>query len=146
MPTACPTGLSVTSGDKQLEVVFQPVGASESGGVALTGYVVRAEPEGRPKDATQVEVADTKATVQGLANGQAYRVAVAARNQVGLGPFSALSEPFTPGRSVPGCLFGARVSCVQQGLRQYRGVIIPHSSGKSVYMLGLMRCLTRLSP
>ena len=64
----------------------------------LTGFTIEAVPTAGGTTVTSL-VTDgtaTSGTVNGLTNGTAYRLRVAARNAFGTGPFSALSNTVTP--------------------------------------------------
>jgi hypothetical protein len=72
--------------------------STDTGGSALTGYVVRAYPAGSAKPAVtlQVPASAARAVVTGLANGTAYTFTVAAVNAVGAGAESARSAGVVP--------------------------------------------------
>jgi predicted phage tail protein len=72
---------------------------ADDGGLAVTGYRVRAVDEsGAPAGSLRsASAASTRLRVRGLTNGEAYRFQVAAVNEMGVGRFSRLSGPVVPG-------------------------------------------------
>ncbi|MBV9096438.1 MAG: fibronectin type III domain-containing protein, partial [Frankiaceae bacterium] len=93
VPSA-PTSVSATRGDHQLGVAWSGAGGN---GSTITGFTITTT---RTSDNTVVSTMSagasaTSATVTGLTNGVAYTVAVAASNDVGIGPSTA-STSVTP--------------------------------------------------
>ena len=72
--------------------------SEDDGGSAVTGYVLRVQPGSRevPIAASRPGEGAVAAVVDGLVNGQAYTLAMAATNAVGRGPFSAESTTIQP--------------------------------------------------
>ncbi|MDQ1667323.1 MAG: large repetitive protein, partial [Actinomycetota bacterium] len=91
-----PTALKVTSAVAGLSVSWS---APANGGSPITGYVVRYSPSAGGA-AEQQEVTGTSTTLTGLPNGASYAVAVAAKNIVGTGSFTAPTQGSTA--NVPG--------------------------------------------
>jgi hypothetical protein len=81
---------SVEARDGGLVLVLQP--PLSDGGAPLIAYRVRLDPGGAVRG---LDLAGPW-IVMGLTNGQDYRVAVAATNLVGEGPFGPLSQAVTP--------------------------------------------------
>jgi subtilisin family serine protease len=77
-----------------VKVTFSP--PLSKGGVALSGYVVRAYTGSTLAKTVAVVPSATSATVSGLVNGTEYTVTVAAKNVAGEGPASAASSAVTP--------------------------------------------------
>lgn len=90
VPTA-PTGVTATSGDRTAQVSW--TAPASNGGAAITGYAVTAVPGGH---SITVPATATTGTVDGLANGTAYRFTVVATNAAGNSPASTASDPVTP--------------------------------------------------
>ncbi|MGF9663793.1 peroxidase family protein [Arthrobacter crystallopoietes] len=96
---AAPTAVTATGANASAIVTW-----SAPAGSSITGFdVLVADAQGnqvgllRPADA-----AATSLLVDGLANGTAYRFQVRAVNEVGPGPYSALSAAVTPAPVAPG--------------------------------------------
>ncbi len=91
----------VTAGDASASLTWRA--PSNTGGSAITGYVVSLYEAGSSQVSRTVPVAggSTAATVTGLTNGTSYRFAVAATNAVGTGPQSDRSSRVTPA-ALPG--------------------------------------------
>jgi alpha-tubulin suppressor-like RCC1 family protein/endo-1,4-beta-mannosidase len=90
-PPAAPTGVAATAGIAKAVVSWTaPV---DTGGTAITGYTVTASPGGAH---TSTGATVTTGTVTGLTNGTTYTFTVTAKNAIGTGPASSLSNPVTP--------------------------------------------------
>ncbi|KQO16913.1 DUF4347 domain-containing protein [Acidovorax sp. Leaf78] len=87
---AAPTSVVATAGDTQVSVAF--VAPTNTGGTAITGYTVTAN----PPDVAPVGGASSPIVVTGLTNGQAYTFTVTADNAAGTGAASAASNSVTP--------------------------------------------------
>lgn len=74
--------------------------APSDGGSPITGYRITPYRAGVAQTPIDVAVLTSK-EITALTNGTAYRFTVAARNAIGLGPASDLSDPVTPA-TVPG--------------------------------------------
>jgi predicted phage tail protein len=90
---------------------------ADDGGLAVTGYRVRAVDEsGAPAGSLRsASAASTRLRVRGLTNGEAYRFQVAAVNEMGVGRFSRLSAPWSPVRLRPGRSSGDRIRALPVG-------------------------------
>jgi hypothetical protein len=99
IPQAAPIIRSVTSGNGSVGVIWSPPPATA--GSPRSGYFVTAIPvsDDVSSDSEPLTLPVTSAftTIQGLHNGTAYRVIIAAVNSSGLGRF-ALSAPVTPAK------------------------------------------------
>ena len=97
-----PTGLSGTSGDRQVALAW--TAPSESGGSAVTGYrVERSTDNGSTWSTVVADTGSTSTsyTVTGLTNGTSYAFRAAAVNAAGTGSTSATASVIprtTPGR------------------------------------------------
>jgi titin len=91
-----PTIGEATSGSASASVGWTM--STDTGGTALTGYVVKAYPGTATKPAVtlQVPASATRATVSGLVNGTGYTFTVAAVNANGVGAESARSARVVP--------------------------------------------------
>ncbi|WP_082485711.1 MULTISPECIES: DUF4347 domain-containing protein [unclassified Acidovorax] len=87
---AAPTSVVATAGDTQVSVAF--VAPTNTGGSAITGYTVTAN----PPDVAPVSGASSPIVVTSLTNGQAYTFTVTADNAAGTGAASAASNSVTP--------------------------------------------------
>ena len=95
-PTAPPgpvSGVTAVPGDSQVTVSW--TAPTDTGGLALTGYVVTPVGPGGPLPAVNVPAANTSTVVSGLTNGTTYTFDVAAVNSAGTSP-AVTSAPVTP--------------------------------------------------
>ena len=90
-PPGIPSSVSVAPKDGSAVVSW--VAPADDGGDTIFRYTVTASPGGASVDVPGVA---RTATVTGLTNGVAYRFTVTARNRVGAGPASAVSNAVTP--------------------------------------------------
>jgi hypothetical protein len=101
-----PTGVTATAGDGEAVVSWTP--PANTGGLPLTGY--RISIRGEQFDATIDDGNATSGVVTGLTNGQSYKFKVSAKNALGEGAPSELSNAVVPGTSgnatVPGAPTG----------------------------------------
>ena len=97
-PPSAPGSVSADSGDGQLTVTWSE--PSDTGGAPITGYTVayQANAASCPTDVDNTWnpriTSETSATIEGLANGTAYRVCVRATNRAGDSNWG--STPATP--------------------------------------------------
>lgn len=100
-----PSGVTATAANGAATVTWSA--PTNTGGIALTGYVVTPFIDGTPQSAVTVTGAPpaTTATITELANGTAYTFTVTAANSVGQGAASAASAAVTPA-TVPGAPTG----------------------------------------
>lgn len=89
--------------DSRLAVSWQP--PSDDGGSPVTRYRAVANPGG-----AQCITTATGCTLEGLQNGQAYRISVTAENAIGIGEPSLSSTPVAPTVGIPGPVRNVRVS------------------------------------
>jgi hypothetical protein len=97
-PPPCdpPTVLGVIPGPRSVTVVFEPVRKKPADGGA-TSYVLRVNHACSHVIEMEIEnVKETAYTVTGLSIGRVFTVTVASKNLVGVGSFSAPSDPFLP--------------------------------------------------
>jgi predicted CXXCH cytochrome family protein len=87
-----PTGVTATAGDTQASLSW--TAPASDGGSAILDYTVTSS----PADVGPFTTADAtpSATITGLSNGTAYTFTVTARNAVGSGPPSGVSNSVTP--------------------------------------------------
>lgn len=90
-PPGIPSSVSVAPQDGSADVSW--VAPADDGGDPIFRYTVTATPGGASVDVPGVA---RRAKVTGLTNGIAYRFTVTARNRVGPGPASAVSNAVTP--------------------------------------------------
>jgi hypothetical protein len=93
---AAPSIQSAVAGNGSITITW---GNSSNGGSAITSYTVQTWISGNPSSSgTRLTVPSSSrtATVTGLSNGTAYRVAVAANNAVGQSDYSPATVPLTP--------------------------------------------------
>jgi hypothetical protein len=146
-----PGALDVVAGDGSVSVSWSV--PADSGSAPVLGYLVEvtSDPSGQAgwspatgscaPEVTRVSSA-TSCVVGGLANGVAVRVRVAARNDVGSGPFRSVAGPLTPsGR--PGAPTGVTVEVGDQsatvswlppatdGGRSVEGYLVEASPGQA---------------
>ena len=98
-----PTIGTATAGDSSATVTWTAPGSN--GGSPITGYQVRVVNVGTGQQVGALlgaAASATSLTVNGLTNGTAYQLQVAAMNAVGTGPMSALSNVVTPQAAVRG--------------------------------------------
>jgi hypothetical protein len=98
-PTApdAPTIDSIAAGDGQVVIAVTP-GADN--GLPITGYTTLCF--NSVSDFSILSSSASPITVTGLNNGVSYVCLVSATNDIGSGPYSALSEPVTPAGDVDG--------------------------------------------
>jgi hypothetical protein len=106
-----PTAVTPTAGKGSVKLTWKA--PSNTGGSAITGYVIR------PSSGSAVTVGKvTSYTVTKLTNGTAYTFTVAAKNAIGTGPASARSKSVTPNglyiatKSLPKATKGAKYAAV----------------------------------
>jgi titin len=83
---AAPGGLRAVAGARRVTLTWN---APASNGAAITDYVIQRSPDGKRWTTVRDGVSTARSSiVTGLTNGVAYRFRVAAKNAVGVGPWS----------------------------------------------------------
>jgi len=91
-----PTGVTATAGDASAVVSW--TAPASDGGSAITGYTIASSPA--CPTCSGMTTTGVSSTVSGLTNGTSYTFDVVARNALGPGPASAMSDPVVP---LPAC-------------------------------------------
>ncbi len=94
-PTAAPTGVGSSAGDRTVTITWTDVPAASDGGSPITSYAVTLTQGATTVATASVAPGTQTVTFNGLTNGLAYVGSVAAVNAVGTGP-SASAPPATP--------------------------------------------------
>ena len=94
-----PSGLTATGGNTKALLSWSA--PTSTGGAAITGYHVTATPAAGSSVIADTPTPATSYTLNGLTNGTAYTVSVAATNSAGTGPASSEAS-VTPTVTVPG--------------------------------------------
>ncbi len=147
-PAAAPTHVSAKAGHRSARVSW--TAPSNTGGSAITGYQVTAEPAAGNPIVRTYKTPATAETFTGLTNGTSYSFTVAAISAAGTGATSARSNAVTPralshaklSRSRPRVIFG------QEGAEHfYVAVTPPGATGRVVvkFFSGRRLCLRTLS-
>jgi hypothetical protein len=102
-PPGSPQDVSTAAGDSRLSVSWRP--PVDDGGSPITTYRAVASPGG-----VHCITAAAGCTLEGLQNGQAYRISVTAENAIGPGEPSWASAPAAPSAGLPARVRNVRVS------------------------------------
>jgi len=103
------SAVTAAPGDSRLSVSWQP--PTDDGGSPVTQYRAIATPGG-----AQCITTATGCTLEGLQNGQPYRISVTAENAIGPGEPSLASSPATPSVGLPGPVRNVRVNSGSRSL------------------------------
>lgn len=101
--------VTIAPGDSRLSVSWRP--PADDGGSPITGYRVVATPGG-----VQCTTTATGCTLEGLQNGQLYRVSVTAENDIGPGEPSLSGTPVAPSAGLPSRVRNVRVASGNKSL------------------------------
>lgn len=103
------SAVTAAPGDSRLSVSWQP--PTDDGGSPVAQYRAIATPGG-----AQCITTATGCTLEGLQNGQPYRISVTAENAIGPGEPSLASSPATPSVGLPGPVRNVRVNSGSRSL------------------------------
>lgn len=103
------TGVTAVPGDSRLSIDW--LAPADDGGSPVTQYRAIATPGG-----AQCLTTATGCTLEGLQNGQPYRISVTAENAIGPGEPSLSSSPAAPSVGLPGAVRNVRVSSGNRSL------------------------------